>query len=235
MKKEQILFLKYAIKIQVLAKKYFPDLADQVSQELTPMVATARSIKQEHPNAKVVFIGPCASKKLEAARRTVRSDVDFVITFEELQGMFDALETEAHAHSHTFTYDCPIKGDTRIFADKERIEQVMTNIIGNAIKYTPDGGKISVCLDKTFEADYKITVSDTGVGIPEEDLEHLFERFYRVDKSRSTNAGGTGLGLSIAKDIIDAHNGTISVDSVYGKGTTVTIVLPTDTRISNND
>lgn len=74
----------------ILTKKYFPDLVDQVSQELTPMVATARTIKQEHPNAKVVFIGPCASKKLEASRRTVRSDVDFVITFEELQGMFDA-------------------------------------------------------------------------------------------------------------------------------------------------
>ena len=66
-------------------EKYFPDLVDQVSQELTPMVATARTIKQEHPNAKVVFIGPCASKKLEASRRTSRSDVDFVITFEELQ------------------------------------------------------------------------------------------------------------------------------------------------------
>jgi [FeFe] hydrogenase (group B1/B3) len=74
----------------VLAKKYFPDLADKVSQELTPMVATGRTIKREHPNAKVVFIGPCASKKLEASRRSVRSDVDFVITFEELQGMFDA-------------------------------------------------------------------------------------------------------------------------------------------------
>ncbi len=78
----------------MLAKKYFPDLADQVSQELTPMVATARTIKLEHPNAKVVFIGPCASKKLEASRRTVRSDVDFVITFEELQAMFDAREID---------------------------------------------------------------------------------------------------------------------------------------------
>lgn len=86
----------------MLAKKYFPDLADQVSQELTPMVATARTIKLEHPNAKVVFIGPCASKKLEASRRTVRSDVDFVITFEELQAMFDAREidlTEYEAES----------------------------------------------------------------------------------------------------------------------------------------
>lgn len=75
-----------------LAKKYFPDIIDNISQELTPMVATARKVKQEHPESRVVFIGPCASKKLEASRRTVRSDVDFVITFEELQGMFLAKE-----------------------------------------------------------------------------------------------------------------------------------------------
>lgn len=74
----------------MLAKKFFPDVIDEISQELTPMVATARTIKQKHPNARVVFIGPCASKKLEASRRSVRSDVDFVVTFEELQAMFDA-------------------------------------------------------------------------------------------------------------------------------------------------
>lgn len=74
----------------VMAKKFFPDMIDNISQELTPMVATARKIKQEHPGAHVVFIGPCASKKLEAMRTTVRSDVDFVVTFEELWGMFDA-------------------------------------------------------------------------------------------------------------------------------------------------
>lgn len=78
----------------MLTKKYFPDLVDRVSQELTPMVATARTIKQEHPNAKVVFIGPCAAKKLEAMRTTIRSDVDFVITFEELQAMFDAKDID---------------------------------------------------------------------------------------------------------------------------------------------
>ena len=74
----------------VMAKKFFPDMIDNISQELTPMVATARKIKQEHPGSHVVFIGPCASKKLEAMRTTVRSDVDFVVTFEELWGMFDA-------------------------------------------------------------------------------------------------------------------------------------------------
>ena len=74
----------------MLAKKFFPETIDKISNELTPMVATARRIKEDHPEASVVFIGPCASKKLEASRRTVRSDVDFVITFEELAGMFEA-------------------------------------------------------------------------------------------------------------------------------------------------
>ena len=92
----------------MLAKKYFPDLIESVSQELTPMVATARSIKKEHPDAQVVFIGPCAAKKLEASRTSVRSDVDFVITFEELLGMFDArdicpsgLEEDSSFHDAT--------------------------------------------------------------------------------------------------------------------------------------
>ncbi len=91
-----------------MAKIYFPDMIHNISQELTPMVATARKIKQDYPNAKVVFVGPCASKKLEAMRTTVRSDVDFVVTFEELWGMFDAkgivpsqMEEEAAPHDAT--------------------------------------------------------------------------------------------------------------------------------------
>ena len=92
----------------MLAKTQFPDLIESVSSELTPMVATARSIKKEHPNAKVVFIGPCAAKKLEASRRTVRSDVDFVITFEELDAMFaakgiDPNQTEGESSMHDAT------------------------------------------------------------------------------------------------------------------------------------
>ena len=92
----------------MLAKKQFPEIIDSVSKELTPMVATARSIKKEHPNAKVVFIGPCAAKKLEAMRKPVRSDVDFVITFEELDAMFEArgidpktIESQGHLHDAT--------------------------------------------------------------------------------------------------------------------------------------
>ncbi len=146
--------------------------------------------------------------------------------------MCSALESEAKAHGHTLELVPDQSSPMPIFADKERIEQVVTNIIGNAIKYTPDGGKISVNVSENEGGEYVLSVTDTGVGIPEEDLEHIFERFYRVDKSRSTDAGGTGLGLSIAKDIIDAHGGIISIDSEYGKGTTVTIVLPKDSRLS---
>ncbi len=152
-----------------------------------------------------------------------------------VQGMCSALETEARAHSHTLTMSPDKSEPLMIFADKERIEQVVSNIIGNAVKYTPNGGKIDVILERVDNSKYKICVKDTGVGIPAEDLEHLFERFYRVDKSRSTDAGGTGLGLSIAKEIIDAHGGSISIDSEYGNGTTVTIILPADARNLTSD
>lgn len=152
--------------------------------------------------------------------------------FSATDGMCSALEAEAKLHGHTLTLSPEESAPMPIFADKERIEQVITNIIGNAIKYTPDGGRIDVSVCENDNSSYIVSVSDTGVGIPKEDLEHIFERFYRVDKSRSTDAGGTGLGLSIAKDIIDAHGGEITMDSEYGKGTTVKIILPKDSRIS---
>lgn len=167
-------------------------------------------------------------------RRMTWSPVTFDIN-ETLDRMCSALQPEAGLHSHTLTYECTIKDKTPIYGDKERIEQVIANIIGNAVKYTPDGGKIAVTLSRNGKKAYDIIVCDNGVGIPESDIEHLFERFYRVEKSRSAKAGGTGLGLSIAKEIIDAHNGKIAVSSVEGEGTTVTVTLPCDTRIGESD
>ena len=111
-----------------------------------------------------------------------------------------------------------------IIGDKDRIEQVVINIISNSIKYTPEKGKIAVKLLADDEYIY-IKVKDNGMGIPKEDAARLFERFYRVDKARSRVLGGTGLGLSIAKQIVEAHKGTISLESDYGKGTEVTIKL----------
>ena len=112
-----------------------------------------------------------------------------------------------------------------IIGDKDRIEQVIINIISNSIKYTSENGKINVKLAKDGEY-ISIKVIDNGIGIPKEDTIRLFERFYRVDKARSRVLGGTGLGLSIARQIVEAHNGSIKLDSVYGEGTVVTIKLP---------
>jgi len=109
--------------------------------------------------------------------------------------------------------------------DKDRIEQVVLNIVSNAIKYTPDKGTIKVIMDYV-DGTVRIIVNDNGIGIPEKDLSRIFERFYRVDKARSRELGGTGLGLSIARQIIEAHEGKISIDSVQGEGTTVTIQFP---------
>lgn len=109
--------------------------------------------------------------------------------------------------------------------DRARIEQVIVNIITNAIRYTPDGGEISV---KVGGSDHHVWVSvkDTGIGIPPEQLPHIFDRFYRVDRARSRALGGSGLGLSIAKEIVMKHGGEISIDSEPGKGTKVLIRLP---------
>ena len=118
-----------------------------------------------------------------------------------------------------------IEDDCEMFADSGKLAQVCYNIIENAIKYTPDGGKITVSLHKSGR-DAVLDISDTGVGIPAEDLPHVFDRFYRVDKARSRETGGTGLGLSIVKQIVRLHAGSVTVASEPNKGTTFTVQLP---------
>ncbi|MBR5224343.1 MAG: HAMP domain-containing histidine kinase [Clostridia bacterium] len=123
------------------------------------------------------------------------------------------------------TLDIQISDSCEMFADPGKLGQVCYNIIENAIKYTPDGGKITVKLKKSGR-DAVLEITDTGVGIPPEDQPHVFDRFYRVDKARSRDTGGTGLGLSIVQQIIRLHAGSIQVFSEVGKGTTFVIQLP---------
>lgn len=111
------------------------------------------------------------------------------------------------------------------YGDINLLEQAISNIIQNSIKYTPEGGTIKISTWDDNSSIY-IGISDSGIGIPEKDIPHIFERFYRVDKERSRKMGGTGLGLSIAKWIIDNHGGNITVKSTPGVGTTFTITLP---------
>ena len=135
-----------------------------------------------------------------------------------------AVELEAQRRGHTLVrrYGRTLP---MILGDRSRLEQVMMNVIGNAIKYTPDGGSITV--DAGIRGgNVWIEVSDTGIGIPQQDRERIFDRFYRVDKARSRESGGTGLGLSIAREIVLRHHGSIALTDHEGPGTTVRIVLP---------
>lgn len=110
--------------------------------------------------------------------------------------------------------------------DPDRMEQVLTNLIDNAVRHTPEGGIVEVIQRSEERHGLLVDVKDSGSGIPEEDLAFVFERFYKADKARTRGRSGTGLGLAIAKNIIDAHDGYITVNSLPGKGTTFTFILP---------
>lgn len=125
---------------------------------------------------------------------------------------------------HQITWESSAKSGM-VIGDRSKLEQVFTNLIGNAIKYSPNGGEIKVKIyeEKGF---VKVDIQDEGLGIPEEAIDKLFTRFFRIDNSDRRRIGGTGLGLSIVKEIMKAHDGEVTISSVYGKGSTFTISFP---------
>ena len=140
----------------------------------------------------------------------------------------DKLAIEIKKKGHKV--NCFVTADVPpVYADKDDIARVVLNILTNSIKYTPNGGEIKIYVGFVYNDAY-IKIFDNGIGIPEEDLNRIFERFYRVDKARTREMGGTGLGLSIAKEILDKNGGSIDIKSVVGQGTEVVIRIPTKER-----
>ncbi len=131
------------------------------------------------------------------------------------------IKKKGHKVNCFVTADVPL-----VYADKDDIERVVLNILTNSIKYTPENGEIKIYVGFVYNDAY-IKVFDNGIGIPEDDLSRIFERFYRVDKARTREMGGTGLGLSIAKEILDKNGGSIDIKSKVGEGTEVVIRIPT--------
>ncbi len=150
-----------------------------------------------------------------------------------LDHIYDVMTAEAKNRSHTFVRRYPVNMP-EITGDREKLQQVLINVVSNAMKYTADGGKIEMTAIPA-EKGIAICVSDNGMGIPKEDLPRLFERFYRVEKARSSDAGGSGLGLAIAKEILDAHGGEIRVESAVGKGTNMFIILPYEGLLKSDE
>jgi two-component system, OmpR family, phosphate regulon sensor histidine kinase PhoR len=154
-----------------------------------------------------------------------------VVTFDPTEARLDVLVAEAlsrmrpQAEAHRIQLRAADTEPVTVLADRDRILQVITNLLDNAIKFTPEGGAVIVSVAQTG-AEGIVSVADTGRGIPVDDLSRIFDRFYRVDRSRSREAGGTGLGLAIAKHIVEAHGGQITAASRIHTGSTFTFTLP---------
>jgi signal transduction histidine kinase len=141
----------------------------------------------------------------------------------------DTLLLEVYRHARLVAGGVKVslgsEDQAQVMGDPDRLKQLFLNLVDNAIKYTPAGGNVMLSLRR--EGDWvSVEVADTGIGIPPEHLDRIFDRFYRVDKARSREEGGTGLGLAIVKWIVDAHGGRVDVKSEVGKGSTFCVCLP---------
>ncbi|MCL4874949.1 PAS domain-containing sensor histidine kinase [bacterium] len=159
--------------------------------------------------------------RLESHQMTI---VSAPVDIKELVlSMIPAFEKQARDKSITVSTGIP-EGLPKALGDHDRLEQVLVNLLDNAIKYTPSGGRVTVFAGSDGQS-VRVEVKDTGIGIPAADIPRIFERFYRVDKARSRELGGTGLGLAIVKHIIQGHNGRLHVESAPGVGSTFSFSL----------
>lgn len=227
-------------KLDDLRKEFVANVSHELKTPLTTIKTYSETILDdglENKEMAISFLG-VINKETDRMNRIVSdlltlSRIDYHklswkmdwFSIDELLGeLTETLSIPAKKHQHSLTYIAP-ENMPEIVGDRDRIQQLMINILSNAIKYTPNGGTIRI-IAAVRGREVHIQVKDNGIGIPKEDLDRLFERFYRVDKARSRERGGTGLGLSIAKEIADAHGGRISIESQVQVGTTVHIYLP---------
>jgi PAS domain S-box-containing protein len=160
--------------------------------------------------------------RIEAGRFKGRRERFDIVT--SLRGTLDRLRQLAHERDITMSLEAPEEAVT-VFADGVRMEQVFTNLLGNALKFTPRGGRIHVVAQEQ-DVDVVVSVTDTGVGIPPEHLDRVFDRFYRVPLPAASAAEGTGLGLSICQAVVQEHGGRIWVESHVGRGSTFFVAIP---------
>ena len=173
--------------------------ADRLTRMSEKLLSLSRIETQEDSDCEIVYLSP-------TVERAIR--------------MLEALAFQNGISIMTeMVEDCPV------LTIEDDLYQITFNLMENAIKYTPPGGVITLSLYREND-NAVLKISDTGVGIPEDAIGHIFERFYRVDKARSRKSGGSGLGLSIVRNIVERNGGTISVESTLGKGTTFTVIFP---------
>ena len=173
--------------------------ADRLNRMTQKLLSLSRVESQQDGDCEIVYMAP---------------------TVERVARMLSGI-----AAKNEITIETELSGDCPILILEDDLYQIIFNLTENGIKYNMPGGRLFLRTHRD-EDNAVLTVTDTGVGIPEESLNHIFERFYRVDKARSRKSGGSGLGLSIVRNMVERNEGTIRVDSVYGQGSTFTVTFP---------
>ena len=228
------------VKLDNMQKEFVADVSHELKTPITSIMGYADTLLEGEYDKETQekFLNVIASEARRMARlvtdlltlsrydsnkkKTKKESFDLGELVKKCQ---DKLAIEIKKKNHNV--NCFVTADVPpVYADKDDIERVVLNILTNSIKYTPDGGEIKIYVGFVYNDAY-IKIFDNGIGIPEEDLSRIFERFYRVDKARTREMGGTGLGLSIAKEILDKNGGSIDIKSTVGQGTEVVIRIPT--------
>lgn len=228
------------VKLDDMRKEFVADVSHELKTPITSIMGYADTLLEGEYDKETQekFLGVIASEARRMAKlvtdlltlsrydnnknKTQKESFDLGDLVKKCQ---DKLAIEIKKKNHTV--NCFVTADVPpVYADKYDIERVVLNILTNSIKYTKEGGEIKIYVGFVYNDAY-IKIFDNGIGIPEEDLSRIFERFYRVDKARTREMGGTGLGLSIAKEILDKNGGSIDIKSVVGQGTEVVIKIPT--------
>jgi two-component system phosphate regulon sensor histidine kinase PhoR len=182
-----------------------------------------RTIDRNSERLKLLIEDLLTISELESGR--MKMNLQPVALRPLIDKIFADLKARAESKRVTLIDDAP---DLKVHADPNRLEQVLGNLVDNAIKYGREAGRVSVAAQSIDNGQAEILVQDDGPGIPAEALERVFERFYRIDKARSREQGGTGLGLSIVKHIVQSHGGRVWARSESGKGAGFYFTLPLD-------
>jgi two-component system phosphate regulon sensor histidine kinase PhoR len=155
--------------------------------------------------------------------------LDLVLGEVDLGGLISRVVDSQKAYTDRHRFEVIVPADLpKVVADRDKVDQVLTNLLSNAVKYSPDGGQITVSARDIGDHKVSVSISDQGIGIPEDQIGRLFTRFHRVDSRDSRKQYGTGIGLYLVKHLVEAHQGEVSVSSKTGEGSTFTFVLPTN-------
>jgi signal transduction histidine kinase/AraC-like DNA-binding protein len=230
--------LKEQEKTDKMKSRFFANISHEFRTPLTLIFGPAEDVleKTKEPDTKqsVGNIKRNASKlyslvnqlldlsKLEAGKMNLETSEQNVIPL--LKGLVLSFTSLAERKKITLKFNT-IEKNLNVYIDKDKVEKIITNLLSNAFKFTPEGGKVDFTVEKLIK-DVEIRITDTGVGIPKERIDNIFDRFYQVDGSHTRENEGTGIGLALAKELVELHKGKIQVESKVGEGSTFTILLP---------